>query len=515
MVHLRSSVVRVVVTVLVAVLFLSSIFSPTQEAQAAGGSFGGGDGTAGNPYLIEDVLDLQAMNNKLTAHYALKNDIDASATSSWNSGAGFVPIAGNDSTLTPVNKFTGSFDGKGYTITGLYISRPDKYNVGLFGHIGDNTAATVIKDVNLVDTTVTGIRGVGTLIGRVTGNANTIIERCSSIGGSVTGNGATGGLIGSHNSWQETPGGTDNPIASRCFADVHVSYSALSLSGSDDKGDKFGGLAGCSQKGTITNSFARGDVTHTGGSPSSAIRIGGLAGCILYRGQIIDSYSTGLVTTDSGRMQVGGLVGNVGTGGNAGTATNSFWDAETSGQPSSAGGTGKTTTQMKTESTFTDVGWDFADIWEIISGENDGYPCLRWYCDPPASTEFTNDPPYYTFGLVEESGTYESGLDHFTITNTGDHTINITIHGTDMIGGSTTWTLSDSATPGTDIFGLKAGLEGGAYNVIVRKTAIFNTLKSSLATGATQKWGLQLLAPSSFSDYIQKSGTVILTATAA
>jgi hypothetical protein len=131
------------------------------------------------------------------------------------------------------------------------------------------------------------------------------------------------------------------------------------------------------------------------------------------------------------------------------------------------------------------------------------------------SIGFTNHPTNYTFGLVEESGIYESGLTHFTITNTGDQVIAITIHGTDMIGGSTTWTLSDTATPGTDTFGLKAGLEGGAYNVTVRKTATFNTLKSSVASGATQKWGLQMLAPTSFSDSMQKTGTVILTANAA
>ncbi|MEW5937051.1 MAG: GLUG motif-containing protein [Candidatus Thermoplasmatota archaeon] len=50
---------------------------------AAGGSFGGGNGTVGNPYIIEDVLDLQNMSANLSAHYALGNDIDASATESW------------------------------------------------------------------------------------------------------------------------------------------------------------------------------------------------------------------------------------------------------------------------------------------------------------------------------------------------------------------------------------------------------------------------------------------------
>jgi hypothetical protein len=50
----------------------------------------------------------------------------------------------------------------------------------------------------------------------------------------------------------------------------------------------------------------------------------------------------------------------------------------------SAGGTGKTTAQMQTQSTFTDAGWDFvwettngtADIWAICEGVS--YPKLAW-----------------------------------------------------------------------------------------------------------------------------------------
>jgi len=60
-----------------------------------------------------------------------------------------------------------------------------------------------------------------------------------------------------------------------------------------------------------------------------------------------------------------------------GTVTASFWDIDTSGQATSAGGTGKTTVQMQTQSTFTDAGWDFVEIWNI--GENQTYPFLRVY----------------------------------------------------------------------------------------------------------------------------------------
>jgi len=65
-------------------------------------------------------------------------------------------------------------------------------------------------------------------------------------------------------------------------------------------------------------------------------------------------------------------------GGDSFNTTSCFWDTQTTGVGYSDGGTGKTTAQMKTESTFTSAGWDFSTIWEIVPSINDGYPYLRW-----------------------------------------------------------------------------------------------------------------------------------------
>jgi hypothetical protein len=54
----------------------------------------------------------------------------------------------------------------------------------------------------------------------------------------------------------------------------------------------------------------------------------------------------------------------------------SFWDIETSGQLTSAGGIPKTTAEMKTMSMFTEAGWDFVEVWGI--GEGQTYPYLRF-----------------------------------------------------------------------------------------------------------------------------------------
>jgi len=121
--------------------------------------------------------------------------------------------------------------------------------------------------------------------------------------------------------------------------------------------------------GTVSNSYSSGSVTGENGA-------GGLVGLNGEGGTVSNSYSTGNV---NGNMYVGGLVG-----GNADTVSNSFWDTETSGQTTSAGGTGKTTAEMKSIATF--AAWDIIAvtsgqtnptyIWNIVDGQT--YPFLSW-----------------------------------------------------------------------------------------------------------------------------------------
>jgi hypothetical protein len=114
------------------------------------------------------------------------------------------------------------------------------------------------------------------------------------------------------------------------------------------------------------------------------INVGGLIGS--NHGKVSNCYSIGSV---NGKDYVGGLIGY-----NDGTVSNSFWDIQTSGKTISAGGTGKTTEQMKNVRTYTDVAWskglespwDFVgnpyddkgneDIWDIKPNINNGYPYL-------------------------------------------------------------------------------------------------------------------------------------------
>ena len=81
-----------------------------------------------------------------------------------------------------------------------------------------------------------------------------------------------------------------------------------------------------------------------------------------------------------------------------------------------------------------------------------------------------------------------------------------------MIGGGHTWDLSDDASNGDMVYGMHAGLSGGSYNIVIKESEPYNTLKSGLADEGTQKFGLQIYTPTVFDDGNAKSGTVTLTA---
>ncbi len=206
------------------------------------------------------------------------------------------------------------------------------------GLIGTNYTSTISNCYNTG--IVTGQQQTGGLVGSNSGN----ITNCYSTG-TVTGVSITAGLVGYNSD-----------------ATILKCYSTGTVNGVS----KTGGLVGFNQYGgNITNSYCTGNVSGTD------FCTGGLVGKI-ENGNITHSYSTGNVTgTD---VYTGGLVGEF----IEGIVTYSFWDIETSGQGHSAVGTRKTTAEMKTLSTYTDVGWDFPDVWNINPDMNDGYPYLNY-----------------------------------------------------------------------------------------------------------------------------------------
>ena len=133
--------------------------------------------------------------------------------------------------------------------------------------------------------------------------------------------------------------------------------------------DKSGCLVGA-PGGVIQNCYATGNVTSTGNGTIGGLG-GGSDGGGIQKGVITNSYSIGKVV--SSHTKASGLVGPHSYNSSV-TVTNSFWDTQTSQKSNSYGGTGKTTQEMQTASTFINAGWS-TNIWNIKDGF---YPTLKW-----------------------------------------------------------------------------------------------------------------------------------------
>ncbi|WP_161634515.1 MBG domain-containing protein [Mesorhizobium loti] len=268
--------------------------------------------------LIYDVNQLQAINSGLTGSYALAKNIDASATSGWNSGLGFISLGtdGNSNILN-TNGFTGTFDGLGHAVDKLSVTQPTAQYVGLFGFVG---AGGLVQNIGVTNATVRGFRTLGGIVGY---NAGTLTQSYSSGQIYVTQYGSTsGGLIGEN----------DGALSD--------SFSTVVVNARDS--NSAGGAVGFNNFGTIDRVYAMGAVD--GGSAGA--NAGGLVGVnygysfVGQGGRITDSYSTGAV---SGGWNVGAFIGNNlydGTiTGAYDTSTSGPYNTSSSAKPAIGGGT--------------------------------------------------------------------------------------------------------------------------------------------------------------------------------
>lgn len=140
-------------------------------------------------YVITTPEQLDAVRDNLSAHYKLGADIDLGDYLDYD-GAGYAKWG--EAGWEPIGTFTGSLDGAGYKITGLWINRPSSDNIGLFGYISNAT----IKNIGIESATSAAIKGnyhVGGVAGYV--NNRSIITNCYVIG-TVRGSSYIGGMAG-------------------------------------------------------------------------------------------------------------------------------------------------------------------------------------------------------------------------------------------------------------------------------------------------------------------------------
>ena len=144
-------------------LFVTSMIMPSMMwAESITPTKPNGEGTAEKPYQIGNAAELywfaglvngtlEGVEQNKSAHAKLTTDITVNEgvldeNKELVSGVNFTewtPI-GNTRKI----EYTGTFDGKGYTISGLYFNNPNSSYVGLFGCIGANSK---ISNVGVLD----------------------------------------------------------------------------------------------------------------------------------------------------------------------------------------------------------------------------------------------------------------------------------------------------------------------------------------------------------------------------
>ena len=238
---------------------------------------------------------------------------------------------------TCANPFNGTFDGGGFTISGLTNVIPYEFDPndhhgasssycnlglsmdpaqsasGLFGYISGT-----IRDLGVTNVNITGGVNVGGVVGVIVGGGK--VENCYTTG-SVTGSESVGGVVGSGIGGGSVINSRSSATVSGQFrvggvagGDVSVTNSHFTgtvsgNAGSMGPGGSMGGVLG--GNGNVTNSYSTGTV-------SGQYNIGGVAGI----GNVTNSYSTGAV---SGQSNVGGVAGS-------GNVTNSYSTGTVSGQ---------------------------------------------------------------------------------------------------------------------------------------------------------------------------------------
>ena len=284
-------------------------------------SFAGGKGTSVDPYIIKTGGQLLLIKDYKDKYFELGGNINLD-NHNW----------------LPIDKFSGSIDGKGYIISNLKIERTDD-NIGLFGNASGTIKNMTIKGVNikaeessnvgviagninegmisncsvflLDDSCIYGNSYVGGITGKNFLKATVVECNVSSSGkGIIKGTSVVGGIIGDQ----------DGGICSQCSVLLNIQAN-----------DAIGGIVGkngddaiikeCAFKGSITGETNIGGIV--GSQAKSMVSCcktqitinlskscaGGIVGLYGQSSEIRSCYADGYINAESNASFIGGIVG--------------------------------------------------------------------------------------------------------------------------------------------------------------------------------------------------------------
>ena len=245
---------RMVSLLLVLVMLLGLLPTAALAAPASGGS-----GTAADPYLIATAQELvdfrdevngssKKSTSKLCAKLTANIDLSTLGDGDWT------PI-GYYTSYSDCVYYGGTFDGGGFTISGLKIDNSAQYQA-LFGYVKDGT----IKDLTVAGSVTTSTTSSAYAAGIVGYGYPVTLKNCvNQATVTATKKGYAAGVAAYAYTGSTITGCTNQGAVSGC-------------------GGYLGGIVGTASGVTITNCINSGAITSTAAPSTSTIGIGGIAG---------------------------------------------------------------------------------------------------------------------------------------------------------------------------------------------------------------------------------------------
>lgn len=347
---------------------------------AAAPSFESGSGTKEDPYIIATGGQLAYLANLVNdgnsyyaaCHYKLGADILLNESDGWQSWGESAP----ENEWTPIgykegedtfSYFSGSFDGAGHTIYGMYVSQTDEY-AGLFGVVRNGH----ISNLCISESYVSGGSYAGGIAGYFSADATDLagFEYCSFSGSVKSAGNNAGGITG----YFSADGDANTIVITDCcfFGSVtaEIGYA--------------GGICGANEaisgNSKVVNCFNAGKVS----APKNAGGITGNNRCSNGISTVEKCYNAGKISADTNAGALTGILSCVDGAGRAsvigsfmleGSAPVAAAKAQENERLISMNNSVLSDEQMKNEDSFKD--FNFAEIWSFRNGTGYDYPVLK------------------------------------------------------------------------------------------------------------------------------------------
>ena len=311
------------------VLFLLGLVSTAWATDGQLVMSGGGNGTQATPYKIANSSDLRTFSTAITNGTDLSAYVELANSFTYDNSPAFTGIG------TGTNYFKGSFDGKGYYISGINTASPltGVTVFGFFNYVGNSTT-TVIKNLTLSGINYSLSNTVNTSCGGLVGNivgatAIVTINNCYIQGSiSVTGTQTTattirvGGIVANNSA----SGATLN--ITNCSSNVGITATNNTTGSTTARTINCGGILGDNLGGgifSIVNCFTSNTISATSlgtvscggilGNNTSTTTATKIYNC--YSTMTIDALNELNITPVASWVYAAGICGNAQTNANA------------------------------------------------------------------------------------------------------------------------------------------------------------------------------------------------------